>query len=53
MAAGSDRFLVTSRVWLKVSDLKWKPGMVDSVQGNEVSRARAQMLTICSSLTAY
>ena len=53
MAAGSDRFLVTSRVWLKVSDLKWKPGMVDSVQGNEVSRTRAQKLSTCSLLTAY
>jgi hypothetical protein len=27
----ADRLLVTSRVWLKVSNLKWIPGVVDGV----------------------
>ena len=28
--------LVTARIWLKVNDLKWKPGTVESVKDNVV-----------------
>ena len=32
----NERFLVTSRIWLKVSNLTWKPGIVETVLESEV-----------------
>jgi len=32
----NERFLVTSRIWLKVSNLTWKPGIVEAVLESEV-----------------